>query len=102
MALLRGMMQSVDPSIEDALDAHGFSFSALAANEEGAVLHFAAGSWHLALNLPPDGRSRVSLRRGSAEAPFLSLILSIGEGACRDLPSALAIAMDLFTTIGQA
>lgn len=101
MALLRGMMQSVDSGIEDALDAHGFSFSALSADEEGAILQFTADSWHLALNLPPDGRSRVSLRRGSTETPSVSLVLSVGEGACRDLPSALGIAMELFTTIGQ-
>ncbi|HMA48553.1 MAG TPA: hypothetical protein VKP60_02305 [Magnetospirillaceae bacterium] len=107
MAMLRSMMQSVDSGIEDAIDAHGFSFSALSADEEGAVLHFdtpatePAAIWHLTLNLPPDGRSRVALRRGSAEAPSVALTLSVGDGACRDLPAALGIAMELFTTIGQ-
>jgi hypothetical protein len=72
------------------------------------VLHFTASAdadadtgWHLTLNLPPDGRSRLSLRRGSAEAPLVALSLSVGDGACRDLPAALAIAMELFTAIGE-
>lgn len=109
MAMLRSMMQSVDSGIEDAIDAHGFSFSALSADEEGAMLHFAApassgpaGGWHLTLNLPPDGRSRVALRRGGPEAPSVALDLAVGEGGCRDLPAALGIAMELFTTLGQA
>ena len=102
MAMLRSMMQSVDSGIEDAIDAHGFSFSALSADGEGAVLQFEApAAWHLTLNLPPDGRSRVSLRRGGAEAPAVALTLSVGEGGCRDLPAALGIAMELFTTLGQ-
>lgn len=102
MSMLRSMMQSVDSGIEDAIDAHGFSFSALAADEEGAVLQFAEpDGWHLTLNLPPDGRSRVTLRRGSPEAPSVSLALSVGDGACRDLPAALGIAMELFTSLGQ-
>lgn len=107
MAMLRSMMQSVDSGIEDAIDAHGFSFSALSADEGGAILHFVAPaadagtSWHLTLNLPPDGRSRVTLRRGSADAPSVALSLSVGDGACRDLPAALGIAMELFTTIGE-
>jgi len=102
IALLRTMMQSVDGGIEDAIDAHGFSLSALTATEAGAVLHFtAAESWHLTLNLPPDGRSRVDLRRGSAETPSIALSLAVAENACRDLPSALGVAMELFTTIGQ-
>jgi hypothetical protein len=104
MAMLRSMMQSVDAGIEDAIDAHGFSFSALSADGEGAVLHFATpNEWRLTLNLPPDGRSRVSLRRGGAEAPTVSLTLTVGEdGACRSLPAALGIAMELFTSIDQA
>lgn len=108
MAMLRSMMQSVDAGIEDAIDAHGFSFSALSANEDGAVLQFEtptaepAAAWHLTLDLPPDGRSRVTLRRGSAEAPSVALALSVTDGACRDLPAALGIAMELFTTIGQS
>lgn len=102
MSMLRSMMQSVDSSIEDAIDAHGFSFSALSADGEGAVLHFEApAAWRLTLNLPPDGRSHLSLRRGNAEAPSVALTLSVGEGACRDLPAALGIAMELFTTLGQ-
>jgi hypothetical protein len=101
MALLRSMMQSVDSGIEDAIDAHGFSFSALSADEDGATLQFDADDWHLTLTLPPDGRSRVSLRRGSAETPSVSLGLSVGEGACRDLPVALGIAMELFTAVGH-
>ncbi len=102
MALLRSMMQSVDSGIEDAIDAHGFSLSALTANEAGAVLHFTAGdAWHLTLNLPPDGRSRVALRRGEAAAPNVALTVAVAEGACRDLPSALGVAMDLFTAIDQ-
>jgi len=102
IALLRTMMQSVDGGIEDAIDAHGFSLSALTATEAGAVLHFKAGeSWHLTLNLPPDGRSRVDLRRGSGEAPTIALTLAVAEDACRDLPSALGVAMELFTAIDQ-
>jgi len=101
MSVLRTMLQSVDAGIEDAMEAHGFSFSALSADEGGATLQFAADSWHLTLSLPPDGRSRVSLRRGGAEAPSVSLSLSVGEGACRDLPAALGIAMELFTNVGQ-
>jgi hypothetical protein len=108
MAMLRGMMQSVDAGIEDALDAHGFSFSALSADEGGAVLHFAVparetgAAWHLTVTLPPDGKSCIALRRGAAEAPSVALTLSVGDGACRDLPAALGIAMELFTTIGQS
>jgi hypothetical protein len=103
MAALRSMMQSVDAGIENAIDAHGFSFSALTADEGGAMLHFAApGSWHLTLALPPDGRSRVALRRGEADSPSVSLALQIEEGSCRDLPAALGIAMDLFTAIAHA
>ena len=108
MALLRGMMQSVDSGIEDALDAHGFSFSALSADEGGVVLHFVTlasetpATWHLTLTLPPDGRSRVGLRRGSVDAPSVTLALSVSDGACRDMPAALGIAMELFTTLSQA
>jgi len=106
MAMLRSMMQSVDSGIEDAIDAHGFSLSALSADGDGAVLHFTApaeadAGWHLTFNLPPDGRSRLDLRRGSSEAPSVALSLSVGVGACRDLPAALGIAMELFTVIGQ-
>jgi len=107
MALLRSMMQSVDAGIEDAIDAHGFSLSALTADERGAVLHFAtaetdrAATWHLTLTLPPDGRSRVALRQGEAEQPSVALALSVAEDACRDLPAALGVAMELFTTIAQ-
>lgn len=108
MALLRSMMQSVDAGIEDAIDAHGFSLSALTADDKGAVLHFTtpepdrASAWHLTLNLPPDGRSRVALHRGEAEQPSVALAISVADGVCRDLPAALGIAMELFTTIGQA
>ncbi len=108
MALLRSMMQSVDAGIEDAIDAHGFSLSALTADDKGAVLHFTtaeadrAAAWHLTLDLPPDGRSRVALRRGEAELPSVALTLSVGDGVCRDLPAALGIAMELFTTVGQS
>ena len=106
MALLRSMLHSVDGGIEDAIDAHGFSLSALTADEAGAVLHFIAGDtngdpWHLTLNLPPDGRSRVALRRGEAEAPGIALTIAVAEGSCRDLPSALGIAMELFTAAAQ-
>ena len=103
MAVVRSMMQSVDAGIEDAIDAHGFSFSALTADEGGATLNFVAaeGAWHLTLALPPDGRSRVALRRGDADSPSIALALQIGDGACRDLPSALGIAMELFTTVTQ-
>ena len=101
MALLRSMMRSVDGGIEDAIDAHGFSLSALTADEGGAALNFTAGTWHLTLNLPPDGRSRVTLRQGGAEAPGVTLTLAVAEGACRDLPSALGIAMELFTAVAQ-
>ena len=101
MSMLRIMMQSVDAGIEDAIDAHGFSLSALSADEGGAILHFTADTWHLTLNLPPDGGSRVTLRHGSADTPSVSLALSVGDGACRDLPAALGIAMELFTSIGQ-
>ena len=107
MALLRSMMQSVDAGVEDAIDAHGFSFSALSADDDGAVLRFAtaapedASVWHLTLNLPPDGRSRVALRRGSAEAPSISLAVAVDDQLCRDLPAALGIAMELFTAVGQ-
>jgi len=102
MALLRSMMQSFDGGIEDAIDAHGFSLSALTADEAGAVLTFAAGeTWHLTLNLPPDGRARVGLRRGNADSPAIALALTVGEGACRDLASALGIAMELFTAVAQ-
>lgn len=107
MALLRSMMRSVDSGIEDAIDAHGFSLSALTADDKGAVLHFTtpdtdrAAAWHLTLNLPPDGRSRVALRRGEAESPSVALTVAVADGACRDLPAALGIAMELFTAIGQ-
>ena len=74
MALLRSMMHSLDAGIEDAIDAHGFSLSALTADGKGAVLHFTSAepdrdaAWHLTLDLPPDGRSRVALspRRGGS------------------------------------
>lgn len=101
------MIQSVDAGIEDAIDAHGFSFSALTADEGGAMLHFTLteadryGAWHLTLALPPDGRSRVALRRGETHSPSVSLALQVEEGGCRDLPAALGIAMDLFTAIAQ-
>lgn len=102
MALLRSMLHSVDGGVEDAIDAHGFSLSALTADDAGAVLHFTAGeSWHLTLNLPPDGRSRVALRRGEAEAPSVALSVTVADNACRDLPSALGIAMELFTAVNQ-
>ncbi len=103
MAALRLMMQSVDAGIEDAIDAHGFSFSALTADEGGAVLHFAApDAWHLTLALPPDGHSRLALRRGGADSPSVSLALQVEEGGCRDLQGALGIAMELFTAIAHA
>jgi hypothetical protein len=108
MALLRTMMQSVDAGIEDAIDAHGFSLSALTADEKGAVLQFTtaeadrSAAWHLTLNLPPDGRSRVALRRGEPEQPSVALAISVADGVCRDLPAALGIAMELFTSIDQA
>ncbi len=108
MALIRSMMQSVDAGIEDAIDAHGFSLLALTADDTGAVLHFTtaetdrAAAWHLTLNLPPDGRSRIALRRGESEQPSVALAISVADGVCRDLPAALGIAMELFTTIGQA
>ena len=107
LALLRSMMQSLDAGIEDAIDAHGFSLSALTADGKGALLHFitaapASDAWHLTLDMPPDGRSRVALRRGEAEAPSVSLTVSVTEGVCRDLPAALALAMDLFTAVGEA
>ena len=101
MSLLRSMMQSVDGGVEDAIDAHGFSLSALTADEAGAVLHFTAGAWQLTLHLPPDGRSRVDLRQGGAEAPGVALTLAVADGACRDLPAALGIAMELFTAVTQ-
>jgi len=107
LGLLRSMMHSIDSGIEDAIDAHGFSFSALSADDGGAILQFAtaAGSdgsaWHLTLKLPPGGRSRLALRHGPAEAPDVSLALSVGDGPCTDLPAALGIAMDLFTAVGQ-
>jgi len=102
MTLLRSMLHSVDGGIEDAIDAHGFSLSALTANEAGAMLHFTASdSWHLTLNLPPDGRSRVALRRGEADSPSVALTVAVADGACRDLPSALGIAMELFTAVAQ-
>jgi hypothetical protein len=108
MALLRSVMQSVDAGVEDAIDAHGFSLSALTADGKGAVLQFvtaepdSTAAWHLTLDLPPDGRARVVLRRGEAEAPSVTLALSVGEGVCRDLPAALGIAMELFTTVGES
>jgi len=101
------MMQSVDAGIEDAIDAHGFSLSALTVDDKGAVLHFTtaqadrAAAWQLTFTLPADGRSRLALRRGEAEQPSVALAISVADGACRDLPSALGIAMELFTTIGQ-
>jgi hypothetical protein len=107
MALLRNMMQSVDSGIEDAIDAHGFSLSALTADDKGAVLHFTtagadrAAAWHLTLNLPPDGRSRVALRRGEPDSPSVALTVAVADGACRDLPAALGVAMELFTTVDQ-
>ena len=107
MAALRTMMQTVDEGIEDAIDAHGFSFSALAADEDGAMLHFVLaesnryGDWHLTLALPPNGRSRVVLRRGESDSPSVSLALQVEEGGCRDLPGALGIAMELFTAVAQ-
>ena len=102
MTLLRSMMQSVDGGIEDAIDAHGFSLSALTADEAGVVLTFAAGdAWHLALTLPPDGHARVALRRGDADLPGIALTLTVADGACRDLASALGIAMELFTAVAQ-
>jgi hypothetical protein len=107
MAALRTMMQSVDAGIEDAIDAHGFSFSALTADEGGAMLHFVLaeadryGPWHLTLALPPNGRSRVALRRGEADSPSVALALQVEDGGCRDLPAALGIAMELFTAVAQ-
>jgi hypothetical protein len=106
MALLRTMIHTVDAGIEDAIDAHGFSLSALTADESGAVLHFSttehpATPWHLTLTLPPDGRARLALRQGDAEAPIVALALAVAEGGCRDLPAALGVAMELFTAVGQ-
>jgi len=107
MALLRTMMQSFDAGIEDAIDAHGFSLSALTADDKGAVLHFTTAesehgaAWHLTLNLPPDGHSRVALRRGEANSPSVALTVSVAEGVCPDLPAALSVAMELFTHIVQ-
>ena len=102
ISLLRSMMQSVDGGIEDAIDAHGFSLSALTADEAGAVLHFTAGAWRLTMHLPPDGRSRIELRQGDAEAPGVALSLAVGDSACCDLPAALGIAMELFTAVTQS
>jgi len=103
MTLLRGIMQSVDDGIEDAIDAHGFSLSALTADTRGAVLHFSTADtlWHLTLTLPPDGHSHVALRRGAVETPGVALTVAVTDGVCRDLSSALGIAMELFTAIGQ-
>ena len=102
MAALRAMLQSVDAGIEDAIDAHGFSFSALTADEHGATLRFACDEvWHLTLTLPPGGRSEVALRRDAAGSPSISLALTVEDGACRDLPAALGIAMELFTAIAR-
>ncbi len=108
MALLRTMMHSFESGIEDAIDAHGFSLSALTADDKGAVLHFitaepdCGAAWHLTLDLPLDGRSRVALRRGEAESPGVALTVSVAEGGCPDLPAALSVAMELFTHIVQS
>lgn len=108
MKMIRALLDSVDGRVEDALAAHGFSFSALAADDKGAAMEFhnaenegQGESWSLSLRLPPAGPAELALRRGAEAEPAIALALRVGAPPIASLGDALAIAMTLFAAIEQ-
>ena len=103
MALLRDLTQTIDTTVENVIEAHGFSFSALSADSEGAVMRFTApapdpgAAWHLTFSLPSRGKARIALLRGEEQAPSVALALVVGDRA--GPAAALAVAMELFATV---
>jgi hypothetical protein len=107
MKLIRDLLDMLDARIEDALTAHGFSFSALSADEQGASMRFdqpggeAGDTWQLTFRLPWPGQPELHLLRGDPRAAEVSLRLKVDGRAVGSLAEALAQCMGLFTAIEQ-
>jgi hypothetical protein len=105
MALIRDLIETIDATIENVIDAHGFSFSALNADDQGALVHFAAPDangalqWRLTFGLPARGPAHVRLQKGDPAAPEVALHLIAGSSEKVALPAALATTMELFASL---
>ncbi len=102
LALIRQLVEALDPNIENVIDAHGFSFSALTVDKQGALLQFALPQteWQLTLGLPSHGGSpHIQLQKGEPAAPQVSLLLCAPPDEKQQLSAALATAMELFNSL---
>jgi hypothetical protein len=100
MTLIRELLDCLDSRAEDALAAHGFAFSALSADEDGAEMRFdrsEGGAWRMTLRLPRPGRPELQLHRGDGGDPDIMLRLRI-DGMGR----ALGVGMGLIAAIDEA
>jgi hypothetical protein len=107
MKLVRELLDSLDSRIEEALNAHGFSFSALSADEDGAHLRFErrqgdeTDDWRIDFRLPRTGQPQLALLLGKEAAPIAALTLLVDGVAVPSLAAALAAAMTLFAGLQQ-
>jgi len=107
MKLIRDLLELLDARIEDALTAHGFSFSALSADEHGALMRFdqpggeAGALWQLSFHLPNPAEPELHLLRGDPTMPEVSLRLRVDGRSVPNLAEALAQCMSLFSAIEQ-
>jgi hypothetical protein len=103
--LIRDLVNFIEEPIEDAITAHGFSFSALTADHEGARLCYsqaqAGAMWRLIIQSSADQAPSLILEQGTEAKPSLSLRLALDGGPSTTLADALRIAMTLFSSLDQ-
>ena len=103
--MMRDLLDMVDPTIEATIEAHGFNFAALSADENGAQLRVeqfadeAGVLWQLTLSLSHLGQPDLSLRRGGEGESSVLLLLRIDGHSADRLSGALATAMTLFSAV---
>ena len=99
MRQVRGLLDSFDGRVEDALTAHGFVFVGLSADQDGASLRFdqPASAWRLTICLPSPDHPELRLQRGDATDPDISLLLRI-DGLAR----SLSVGMSLLSAVEEA
>jgi len=104
--MIRDLVSLIDEPIDEAIMAHGFSFSALTVDHGGAALCYAqagpTGEWRLMIHSSTEGAPCLFLELGNEAKPSLRLHLVPDGRAVATLAEALGAAMTLFNSLDQS